>query len=59
MDYLKDLRCQAPCPKLWLAAKAFTSESSFLEMSEVGGGPRNVGEGQVGRQADGLQTNGW
>lgn len=46
------------CPKLWLATKAFTSESSVLEISEMGGDPTNIGEGQVGRQADGLQTNG-
>ena len=57
--YLKDRRCQALCPRLWLVTKAFTSESWVLEMSEMGGDPRNIGEGQVGRQADGLQTNGW
>lgn len=51
MEYLKDLTGQASRPKLWLATKAFNSENPVLEMLEVGGSPRNIGEGQVGRQA--------
>lgn len=46
-------------PRLWLVAEAFASESLVLEMSEMGGDPRDIGEGQVGRQADGLQADGW